>query len=222
MLDWNWYFSSLAQSTAAVVGIFGAFIITKILSNQSEYSQKKSQLKELLIRSQRLTDDAEALAFSWYVKRTNEEELDNLREIWETGDLSTSEELYDQLNFSIFFPREKAIELISQLVTSLNEQKIKYEDERLRQGRLGGCVSPTYSLSNSLRKLERSNPSLQGAIDKERESIDFVFREIRSNIRAVNHFLRVSWILCKRSLLMVWHSIVELNTKPIQSGFPVM
>ncbi len=83
MLDWNWYFSSLAQSTAAVVGIFGAFIITKILSNQSEYSQKKSQLKTLLIRSQRLTDDAEALAFSWYVKRTNEKALYELREIWE-------------------------------------------------------------------------------------------------------------------------------------------
>jgi len=35
--DWNWFFSSLSQSSAAIVGIFGAFIITKILSNNSNF-----------------------------------------------------------------------------------------------------------------------------------------------------------------------------------------
>ena len=31
-MDWNWFFSSFAQSSAAIVGIFGAFLITKILN----------------------------------------------------------------------------------------------------------------------------------------------------------------------------------------------
>ena len=49
---------------------------------------------------------------------------------------------------------------------------------------------------------------------------EIIFQDVDFQVEA--RLSRVSWILCKRSLLMVWHSIVELNTKPIQSGFPVM
>jgi hypothetical protein len=35
--DWNWFFSSVAQFAAAIVGIFGAFIVTKTLANQSAF-----------------------------------------------------------------------------------------------------------------------------------------------------------------------------------------
>jgi hypothetical protein len=196
MLDWNWYFSSLAQSTAAIVGIFGAFIITKILSNQSEYSQKKTRLKELIIRSQRLRDDAEALAFKWYVERTNKEELDDLREILVEGDLSPPEELYDRLNFSEYFPREKAIALISHSVELWNEKRKREEEERHRQrGRAGGNLpfsqrAPAIMpLDSNLVSNHAFNPNFRVAIEKERESIDFVLREIRSQIRTVSNFL---------------------------------
>jgi len=36
MMDWNWYFAALSQSAAAIGGIFGAFIITKVLTNQTD------------------------------------------------------------------------------------------------------------------------------------------------------------------------------------------
>jgi hypothetical protein len=49
-MDYNWFFSSLAQSAAAIVGILGGFTITKILSNQAVFSQNKKQLKELKIQ----------------------------------------------------------------------------------------------------------------------------------------------------------------------------
>ena len=193
MLDWNWYFSSLAQSTAAVVGIFGAFIITKILSNQSEYSQKKSQLKTLLIRSQRLTDDAEALAFSWYVKRTNEKALYELREIWDKENLYSPKELYDKLDFSTFFPREEALELISRHVKLWNNQRKREEDEFRKQREFISTNSFMIPPINSLNSKSNLNiykqDYLRPAIEKERESIDFVLREIRNNIRTVNHFL---------------------------------
>ncbi|MCH7733340.1 MAG: hypothetical protein IIB44_12675 [Candidatus Marinimicrobia bacterium] len=42
MTDWNWFFSALAQSAAAIVGIFAAFIITKIVNNQSTLNQDGS------------------------------------------------------------------------------------------------------------------------------------------------------------------------------------
>lgn len=39
-MDWNYFYSSLALSVAALVGIFSAFIITKVISNQSEFEKK--------------------------------------------------------------------------------------------------------------------------------------------------------------------------------------
>lgn len=36
-LDWNWFFSAIAQSSAAITGIFSAFIISKIINNQSSF-----------------------------------------------------------------------------------------------------------------------------------------------------------------------------------------
>ena len=44
-MDWNWFFSSLAQATAAVAGIFAAFIITKIINLQSEFKRKDARMK---------------------------------------------------------------------------------------------------------------------------------------------------------------------------------
>ncbi|WP_262887779.1 hypothetical protein [Flavobacterium bernardetii] len=30
-IDWNWFFSSFCQSAAALIGIIGAFIISRLL-----------------------------------------------------------------------------------------------------------------------------------------------------------------------------------------------
>ena len=65
-LDWNWFFSSLSQSAAAIVGIFGAFIITKIFSNQSVFVAKNTKLKELLVQAQRISDNANGFNVGWY------------------------------------------------------------------------------------------------------------------------------------------------------------
>lgn len=64
-MDWNWFFSSLAQSAAAIVGVFGAFIITKILSNQTTFSEKKNRLKELIAKAEKIKVEADELDFGW-------------------------------------------------------------------------------------------------------------------------------------------------------------
>jgi hypothetical protein len=70
-LDWNWFFSSLSQSAAAIVGIFGAFIITKIFSNQTLFLDKKSKLRDLLIQAQRISDNANSFNVEWYSDNLN-------------------------------------------------------------------------------------------------------------------------------------------------------
>jgi hypothetical protein len=56
-MDWNWFFSSLAQCGAALIGIMAAFIISKLLnesekadSYQNQREKLKAQYTELLNR----------------------------------------------------------------------------------------------------------------------------------------------------------------------------
>jgi len=42
-VDWNWFFSALAQSTAAIVGLIGAFVFTKIVNNQAAFAVKRNK-----------------------------------------------------------------------------------------------------------------------------------------------------------------------------------
>ncbi|MDD1010642.1 hypothetical protein M5G27_24515 [Pseudomonas shahriarae] len=72
--DWNWFFSSLSQSAAAIVGIFGAFIITKIFANQTAFSEKKSKLKNYLIEAEKISDDANSYNMEWHNKHFNHPE----------------------------------------------------------------------------------------------------------------------------------------------------
>jgi hypothetical protein len=46
-MDWNWFFSAVSQSAAAIVGIFAAFIITAIIKNQTEFHRKRDRIQEL-------------------------------------------------------------------------------------------------------------------------------------------------------------------------------
>lgn len=72
--DWNWFFSSLSQSAAAIVGIFGAFIITKIFTNQTVFHEKKAKSRDLLIQAQKISDTANSFNIEWYNKYYNRPE----------------------------------------------------------------------------------------------------------------------------------------------------
>lgn len=100
-MDWNWFFSSLSQSAAAIVGIFGAFVITKILGNQSTFAQKLNACREVITNNQSIVDNASDLAIEWYNKRTIENELEDLSRLLEEDHSYEPEYYYDELQFSL-------------------------------------------------------------------------------------------------------------------------
>ena len=53
-MDSNWFLSATAQSTAAIIGIFSAFIITKIINNQKIYKNNLDLFVKLGNESDRL------------------------------------------------------------------------------------------------------------------------------------------------------------------------
>ncbi|WP_085654334.1 MULTISPECIES: hypothetical protein [unclassified Pseudomonas] len=78
--DWNSFFSTLSQSAAAIVGIFGAFIITKIFSNQTVFYEKKAKLSDLLVQAQKIKDNARDYDILWYNDHYNRPEYRKFHE----------------------------------------------------------------------------------------------------------------------------------------------
>ncbi len=47
-LDPNWFYSTLAQSTAAIVGLGGGFLVQRVLQQRNEIAQPRSDLRKYL------------------------------------------------------------------------------------------------------------------------------------------------------------------------------
>src|SRR3989338_8186128 len=45
-IDPNWLYSSIAQSSAAIVGLMGAFLTTKLINQKSIIKNTESQIRE--------------------------------------------------------------------------------------------------------------------------------------------------------------------------------
>lgn len=191
MIDWNWYFSSLAQSAAAIVGIFGAFVITKILNNQATFSQKKNRAREILAGCKRVVDVADDLAFEWYNERTIEGELKDLRDMLDKDASKAPEQYYDELRFPIFYDRKKAIELISNAIESRHqvlERELQEAERRATEDRLLGRMN-LESIMRTPNYQNMPDLGLMNNLEKEREAIDQVLRDARHHVRLVKDFL---------------------------------
>lgn len=143
-LDWNWFFSSLSQSAAAIVGIFGAFIITKIFSNQSIFLEKTSKIRFLTTEAHKISDRANSHNIAWYNKTWNESEFSRYYRYFdenfpnaECEDASTEEGIKNYIeknNFSMFSETSDIIEELKQITSTLcQENKARNEEEQRRQ-----------------------------------------------------------------------------------------
>jgi hypothetical protein len=65
-MDWNWFFSSFSQSAAALIGIIGAFIISRLLGLNEKISATISHFDQLLIDFNHLKASISIRHFSWY------------------------------------------------------------------------------------------------------------------------------------------------------------
>lgn len=185
MADWNWFFSSLAQSAAAIVGLFGAFLVARVLSNEAAYTQKKTRLTELLARSERLVDDADSRYFEWYNDRMSDEAVDSIRWMWRQHDRldKTPQQIYDVLSFSEFLPEAEALALIqSTLDTLLAEREAREAKKRAQMGISFGDLD-----YESL--VPGDNGVLQNRLHTERTAISELERNVRQNQREIRELI---------------------------------
>ena len=196
--DWNWFFSSLAQSAAAIVGIFGAFIITKILNNQSTFSARRAEAQSLILEGKRISDDAKGRYFEWYNRNTTTHATERVEERLEEDPSLDADSLFESGGFSPFVPRESALKKIADAIAQRREREKKEREElsalldaeraRLdREGKFGyaaGVLTP-----QKFPRIPNVNVKLIEKLNEEREQIDIVFREASHHSRIVRNFL---------------------------------
>lgn len=191
--DWNWFFSSVAQSAAAIVGIFGAFIVTKILANQSAFSEKSRRMQELITLGEKLVDATSRLSFDWYHKHDSADEIENLEKLLEKDETDEPESLYEKLRFSPYIAKADAIQTIAR-VKAYREDRLRREREeskrKMEQARGLGIASAVAMPASSdlLRGLNSSRHLLQPQLIKEREEIDTMYTEAKHHARVVSDF----------------------------------
>lgn len=192
-MDWNWFFSSLSQSSAAIVGIFGAFIITKILSNQASYSEKINKCRDTLTKCKRVVDSAEGLYFNWYNRHTNSRQFEKLDELLETEEYLSPKQYYDQLDFSSFSSREEILQKIEEFLSANKKRKEQEREEARQRAAIYQKHNPGLGyLEATPMRLANFSPLTVGLGDnlqKEREAIDNIVRDARHHMRLASNML---------------------------------
>ncbi|WPE82783.1 hypothetical protein SB581_07380 [Acinetobacter baumannii] len=131
-MDWNVFFSTISQTAGAIVGIFSAFLITKIVSNQTTYSQKQDQAADCLAKSRKLANESTKRYFYWYGKRMEAQALYELKVDYEkTNKIKSSEEYYNLVSFSPYESKNDSIDKIQSEIDQITEEK-RIKDEKIQ------------------------------------------------------------------------------------------
>lgn len=169
-MDWNVFFSTVSQTSGAIVGIFSAFLITKIISNQSDFSRMKERVSLLVNKSKALSLEANSRYFDWYNRRTRERELDKLKDMFDEGnEFLSDEEYYEKLDFSPFELRDNV------LVYIRNAIEVRKEENKKRQ-------TGYYGVMNTFRTPLNI---LENDVQEEFELIDALKVKILANINDI-------------------------------------
>lgn len=201
-MDWNVFFSTISQTSGAIVGIFSAFLITKIISNQSDFSKLKNQATHNIIDSESVEAEAKSRYFDWYNRRAREKAINKMGEdFWENEKFLPLEKYISMYNFSPFDSYEEKVNAVTNKITELSErleEKRKREEEQrvnpfaysLGISQMFNDNISTYIISPELRAQESEERELidQLAIKVERQAKKNVAlcEELKSGVDSVN------------------------------------
>lgn len=166
-LDWNWFFSSVAQSAAAIIGIISAFIISKILNKQVDLNAARSELGRLLNSSRRLREKAGYCSFEVYNKEVRERAFHALvRQLENEASVREPEAYVKRMNLSEY---DNRVEVIREIKNIVDNYKAGPRD-------VTGDDSDLDYLGVEL-------------LNREKDKIDSLLLESRHNIAQIDQFL---------------------------------
>jgi hypothetical protein len=174
--DWNWFFSSFSQSAAALIGIIGAFIISRLLGLGEKINNLISQFDNLIIEFNRISASLSNRRFYWYTK-TNIKYDSGLKEAIRNGDF---EGLNDNEIVSKICDDDKTLFRIDAAVLEgFNEIYEKHKPRKTEKNSVG-----VFSMLNTPGVLDSITPaSLWDNLRNEKEEINKLEVEARTLIQ---------------------------------------
>lgn len=123
-MDWNWFFSTLSQSAAALIGIIGAYVISRLLAINSEINALGSELDDLLIDYNGIILKINRIRFDWYttflVKNNTK-----LKKMINKGDFEDLTE--DKVIEKIYEIDDSIFKIDDAVLTAYNELRVNYK-----------------------------------------------------------------------------------------------
>lgn len=167
-MDWNVFFSTISQTSGAIVGIFAAFLITKIISNQSDFSKLKNEATHHLIDSETAESEAKTRYFDWYNKAKRNEAIAKIEyEALSKRQIPLANECILKFKFSPFDDLDQVKVIIEDKLSELSDN---LEAERKRNEAMKSMFGSTFSLPSILPTPPLVN--LNNNLGEEREMID--------------------------------------------------
>lgn len=186
-MDWNWFFSALAQSAAAIVAIFAGFIITKIINNQADFKRKLSELQSIRASCTRLVDQINSRYIGWYNKQIREKELGKLESLILQHNSEDPQFYYRKLGFSVYDVKEEILQMISEKISQLKRSTVeKKASSSITSTDLTPLLAPNW---NVIGLESAAQGALQISLENESELIETALNDIKDQARRVENYL---------------------------------
>lgn len=133
-MDWNIFFSTVSQTCGAVVGIFSAFLITKIIADQAEFSKIKDKVSDMISKSDYLKANFDKAGFENVNNSELKELSDNLYEAIKGDRLENEPSQYLSLvEQPTYASKASVIEHIEYTIQRAKEYQREQESKRIEE-----------------------------------------------------------------------------------------
>lgn len=205
-MDWNWFFSAVAQSTAAVVGILAAFIISKIINSQIEFTKSNEAIRDLINSSRKLSNQFN----NFNIIRYNETFYNNAYTILHSSlvnhNIDDARIIYFSLDLSDFEDFDTILKRLKKILKAKKSdstviENLSYDD--IFDRRFNGFYDLLGIDREKNKELEDKYSNLEIIKKNEfRENVDTLILEIKDQIFKNNEFLVQLNRYPQRSLLI--------------------
>lgn len=200
MDDWNWFFSALPQSAAAIVGLGGAFLVTKIVGNEGDHKRNVALAEQMLDEAESLEDKLGRRYFKWYNRHSRELDIDRLwnkleKKRGKSADFLTAAEYYERESFSPYTPRAEIIAEIEKTLSLLRRPPPP------RRSDLDPMLLQPAAISV---QLSQQRQQLSENVQQERELIDQLVVDVDHHIRKMKRLHGVLRTNPESSPLISW------------------
>lgn len=169
-MDWNWFFSSFCQSAAALIGIIGAFVISRLLGINDRLNNIISDFDNLIIEFNETILKINSRHFYWFTK-THVKYNSDLKEMIEKGEF---EDLTDEDILATIYSLDDRLFKIDKAV--LESFNYLYEKHRPKYTDFGNGLS----MKSNFPIIEITPKNLWSDLEQEKELINQL--EINSHI----------------------------------------